>query len=77
MMDQRDRLERQSWKSKCVVVVDAKPSLVISSRILSYAIISAIMHISYKELGLTSVPNKGDNGVHASASPFEGLAEKW
>ncbi len=31
---------------------------------------------SYKELGLTSVPNKGDNGVHASASPFEGLAEK-
>jgi len=31
---------------------------------------------SYKELGLTGVPNKGDNGVHASASPFEGLAEK-
>lgn len=31
---------------------------------------------SYKELGLTSEPNKGDNGVHASASPFEGLAEK-
>jgi len=30
----------------------------------------------YKALGLTSVPNKGDNGVHASASPFEGLAEK-
>jgi len=31
---------------------------------------------SYKELGLKSLPNKGDNGVHASASPFEGLAEK-
>jgi hypothetical protein len=30
----------------------------------------------YKGLGLVSVPNKGDNGVHASASPFEGLAEK-
>jgi nucleoside diphosphate kinase len=30
----------------------------------------------YKEFGLSSVPNKGDNGVHASASPFEGLAEK-
>lgn len=30
----------------------------------------------YKELGLTAEPNKGDNGVHASASPFEGLAEK-
>lgn len=30
----------------------------------------------YKELGMQSEPNKGDNGVHASASPFEGLAEK-
>lgn len=30
----------------------------------------------YEQLGLASVPNKGDNGVHASASPFEGLAEK-
>jgi len=31
---------------------------------------------NYKELGLSSSPNKGDNGVHASASPFEGLVEK-
>jgi len=30
----------------------------------------------YEEFGLSSQPNKGDNGVHASASPFEGLAEK-
>jgi len=30
----------------------------------------------YQEFGLTSVPNTGDNGVHASASPFEGLAER-
>jgi len=30
----------------------------------------------WKDLGLTSVPNTGDNGVHASASPFEGLAER-
>jgi len=30
----------------------------------------------YSELGLTSEPNTGDNGVHASASPFEGLAER-
>lgn len=30
----------------------------------------------YKSLGLSSSPNKGDNGVHASASPFEGLAER-
>jgi hypothetical protein len=31
---------------------------------------------NYQSLGLSAVPNKGDNGVHASASPFEGLAEK-
>lgn len=31
----------------------------------------------YKKLGLQSVPNNSDNGVHASASPFEGLAEKF
>ncbi len=31
---------------------------------------------SYKALGIADAPNKGDNGVHASASPFEGLAEK-
>lgn len=31
---------------------------------------------SYKSLGLKSKPNTGDNGVHASASPFEGLAER-
>ena len=30
----------------------------------------------YEKLGLSSQPNKGENGVHASASPFEGLAEK-
>lgn len=30
----------------------------------------------FRELGLEAEPNKGDNGVHASASPFEGLAEK-
>jgi hypothetical protein len=30
----------------------------------------------WENLGLAYVPNVGDNGVHASASPFEGLAEK-
>eukprot|EP01035_Chromulina_nebulosa_P020189 gene20189-26207_t len=30
----------------------------------------------WKSLGLEYVPNVGDNGVHASASPFEGLAER-
>uniref|UniRef100_A0A7S1LER7 Nucleoside-diphosphate kinase n=1 Tax=Neobodo designis TaxID=312471 RepID=A0A7S1LER7_NEODS len=30
----------------------------------------------WKELGLAAEPNVGDNAVHASASPFEGLAER-
>eukprot|EP00966_Prymnesium_polylepis_P180088 4169957-Prymnesium_polylepis.1 len=30
----------------------------------------------WKKLGLASEPNVGDNGVHASASPFEALAER-
>ena len=30
----------------------------------------------WEELGLKAAPNTGDNGVHASASPFEGLAER-
>ena len=28
------------------------------------------------KLGLTAEPNTGNNGVHASASPFEGMAER-
>jgi len=30
----------------------------------------------WQELGLASEPNVGDNGVHASASPFEAMAER-
>jgi hypothetical protein len=30
----------------------------------------------YRKLGLATKPSKSDNGVHGSASPFEGLAEK-
>merc|ERR1712014_210364 len=30
----------------------------------------------WKDLGLEAEPNVGDNGVHASASPFEGVAER-
>ena len=35
-----------------------------------------IIAAQWKELGLSSEPNVSDNGVHASASPFEGLAER-
>ena len=31
---------------------------------------------NWEELGLAAKPNVGDNGVHASASPFEALAER-
>lgn len=34
------------------------------------------MLASWEELGLPGKPNTGDNGVHASASPFEGVAER-
>jgi hypothetical protein len=35
-----------------------------------------MIYADWKNLGLAAVPNTGDNGVHASASPFEGLAER-
>jgi len=31
---------------------------------------------TWEGLGLAAAPNTGDNGVHASASPFEGFAER-
>lgn len=35
-----------------------------------------LMFAQWEALGLTKVPDNGLNGVHASASPFEGLAER-
>jgi len=35
-----------------------------------------IIFKDWKDLGLAAEPNTGDNGMHASASPFEGLAER-
>lgn len=34
------------------------------------------LHAHWEAYGLKAAPNTGDNGVHASASPFEGLAER-
>jgi nucleoside diphosphate kinase len=34
------------------------------------------IYSNWEGLGLKSCPNTGDNGVHASASPFEALAER-
>ena len=38
--------------------------------------IRGLIFSQWESLGLAGEPNTGDNGVHASASPFEGLAEK-
>ena len=35
-----------------------------------------MMYARWQSLGLEGAPNTTDNGVHASASPFEGLAER-
>lgn len=35
-----------------------------------------VIYDKWEFLGLQAQPNVGDNGVHASASPFEALAEK-
>jgi nucleoside diphosphate kinase len=35
-----------------------------------------LIYQNWEELGLSAQPNVGDNGVHASASPFEALAER-
>jgi hypothetical protein len=35
-----------------------------------------LIYADWAALGLAAEPNVGDNGVHASASPFEGLAER-
>jgi len=35
-----------------------------------------IIYSSWRKLGLAEIPYTGENGVHASASPFEGLAER-
>jgi hypothetical protein len=35
-----------------------------------------IVMADWEKLGLTAEPNVGDNGVHASASPFEAMAER-
>ncbi len=35
-----------------------------------------VIHREWKRLGLSAPPDTGNNGVHASASPFEGFAER-
>lgn len=37
--------------------------------------IRGMIYADWESLGLAGQPNTGDNGVHASASPYEGLSE--
>jgi len=63
-----DSLSWEDFRGKVLGATDpsAAPSGSIRRSILD----------QYKSLGLKSKPNTGDNGVHASASPFEALAER-
>lgn len=38
--------------------------------------VEGIIYKQWKDLDLAAMPDTGDNGVHASASPFEALAEQ-
>jgi len=63
--------EQLSWgdfRGKVLGGTDPKTAEAGSLRNLVYS--------GWQALGLKAVPNTGDNGVHASASPFEALAER-
>jgi hypothetical protein len=57
------------FREKVLGGTDPKTAYTDSARHLIYA--------NWEHLGLKSMPNTGDNGVHASASPFEALSERW
>merc|ERR1719461_1932516 len=60
-----------SWEDFRVKVLGGTDPATASEGSLRRAILE-----DYKDLGLSSEPNVGDNGVHASASPFEALCER-
>lgn len=63
-----DKLKWADFRGKVLGPTDPKDAPADSLR--------GVILKDWKSLGLQEVPNVGDNGVHASASPFEGLAEK-
>jgi len=60
-----------SWEDFRVKVLGATDPSTAPDGALRKAIFT-----NWQSLGLKSEPNVGDNGVHASASPFEALAER-
>mmetsp|Transcript_71259 Transcript_71259/g.170643 ORF Transcript_71259/g.170643 Transcript_71259/m.170643 type:complete len:339 (+) Transcript_71259:91-1107(+) len=63
-----EQLSWEDFRGKLLGPTDPKDAPADSLRGKIYA--------DWKQLGLTDVPNVGDNGVHASASPFEGVCER-
>jgi len=63
-----DRLSWEDFRNKILGATDPTTAEEGSLR-------RAILE-NYRELGIESEPNVGDNGLHASASPLEGLAER-
>jgi len=61
-------LSWEDFRGKVLGTTDPKESPVGSMRRAIYD--------DWKSLGLPGQPNVGDNGVHASASPFEALCER-
>jgi len=63
-----ERLPWQKFRSEVIGVTNPKQAAPGSIRRSIYE--------QWQDLGLKCEPDIGDNGVHASASPFAGLAEK-
>ncbi len=63
-----DKLSWKDFRGEVLGPTDPKDAPPSALRALIYKV--------WQQLGLSAVPNVGDNGVHASASPFEALAEK-
>lgn len=63
-----DKMSWESFRGELLGPTDPKDAPKDSLRGKIYS--------DWEKLGLAAVPNVGDNGVHASASPFEGLCER-
>ena len=63
-----DKLSWADFRGKVLGPTDPKDAPAESLR--------GMIFKQWKALGLKEVPNVGDNGVHASASPFEAMAER-
>ena len=63
-----DRLSWEDFRTKVLGETDPAGASAGSLRRTVFA--------DWKKLGLAAQPDVGDNGVHASASPFEALAER-